>query len=254
MITRSTQHRNQEGDPPGGGAPITPVPAPAQGAPQFVTLEQAQALVAAGMLEARNGAFAEFRRAGGFKGDKPDSGTGAPVAPTVIPPTNGAPAAAIVPVGFVAAADVERMIERSNAVIRIASQNHLSDNQVTRMQSALKAANPDDAVTWTKSYLEDFGLLKGAPTTAPPATVAPTIPIPQQLPGQLTPPISDKGAPASGNPGGWKDELATNPIGVMQGGVFKDRMIAELGFEKANSMIVAAVRTHRGGVKVDFSK
>ncbi len=245
---------NQEGGSPGGGAvPPVVAPAAAQAAPQpaaTVSIEQVQGLIDAAVLKSRNGIFADIRR-----GTTPADGTGgtngapvAPVAPTPIAPTAQAAAA---PTVFTQA-DVQKMIARSNAVIRIAAANSLSDAQVTRMEAALEVAKPDDHVAWATSYLGDFGLLKSAQPVQPaPTIVAPTAPIIPPPTGPQLPPISNLGAPTVGAPVDWKAAIIDSPFAVTA--AIKDRAVGELGEEGAARFIAQAGRAKAAGLKVQFA-
>ncbi len=210
--------------------------------------------VAGATTAAQNGVYATLRKSGVLK-DGPNNGSnghGAPQAP-VNPTPNGSPAptVAAIPPGFVAVGDVKRLIEQSNAVIRIASQNQLTDAQVTRMTRALDAENPDDPSAWTNSYLEDLGLKKvaspapalPAPAT-PPTTLQPTPGAPQ------SPPISDKGPAAPGNVDDTERRLQATPRLIT--GADRRVLEAKYGPEKANQMIKTAFLA-QGDTRVVFA-
>jgi hypothetical protein len=228
---------NQEGSSPGGGAPPAPAQAPATAAgaasPPSVPLDQVKGLIAEAVTAAKNEMAANFRRAGGSTKDEKPPGDGG----------SGAPAAAA-PSGFIAQADVERMLARDRVVTRVATANNLSDAQVTRMERALKAENPDDIAGWTKTYLEDFGLLKNG---ANPSQATTQID-PKMLSGPQQPPISDKGAPAPGNVGDFERETVENPIGIATATF--ERLAAKHGEEKARTMLMDAARAKAANIKV----
>ena len=72
--------------------------------------------------------------------------------------------------------EVQQMIARDRAFTRVTATAGLSDRQVERMESALRAENPADVSQWSRDYLADMKL--GQPATAttattPPATATP---------------------------------------------------------------------------------
>lgn len=187
----------QDGSPGGGAVPNTPAQPtapngaaePAATAPQIPAdvLKSALGEVLAGVLpELRNGIFADLRKAGVFKPEKP-------TAPESPPATTAAQSASMSP------SDVKTMLAYDRAITRAEVEHKLTDRQSTRMRAALEVDKPDDVGAWAASYLTDMGLMKSAATVAPatplqpatpPAPAAPTAPVASK------PNISDKGPAA----------------------------------------------------------
>lgn len=232
--------RNQEGASPGGGA-VPPAPAdPAtngSGQPAF-SLDDIKAAVAQTVAttvaekfaEQSNGLFANLRKAGVLKQDKPEE-------PKQPQPT--APSAAL------SMADVEAMLERERVITARATKHDLNDAQIRRMKAALSGVSADRFADEADAFLSDLGLAK---TTTPPATVN-TQQAPAATPAPPTPPISDKGPPSPGQyTPNWKLELGQNPIGMSPAA--RTAMDAELGVEKARKMRLEASRQQAERIRV----
>lgn len=159
---------NAEGSSPGGGGqqpppPGTP-PAPAAqagAASPGLTVDQVKSLFAEQAKEIRNGVFADLRRQGLLKGKDPDAGAGSGAGDGGDKPPGPAPTPGV------SADDVQKLITRERSIERIATENKLSDGQRRRMEVALKAENPSDVAAWSKSYLEDMGIVKAQPSQTP---------------------------------------------------------------------------------------
>lgn len=233
--------RNEEGASPGGGAaPAQPQPAAQQGAQQaapaipvdVIKGVVTEALTAA-LPELRNGIFADLRRDGAFRKDKP-----------VEHPTNptpqhapGAPA----PAAGLSVADVEAMLERERVIASRAAKHDLNDNVVRRMKSALNGVEASRFAAEADSFLSDLGLVK-APTQQPaaPASAQPQPSNPQ--------PLSDKGAPVPGGVLDWEREFQENPIGMSAAA--RRAMDAKHGADKGRAMRLEAARQRAGDIRV----
>ncbi len=211
------------------------------------------AAVAGAVKQATDGVYATLRKSGAL-GNGNNGNGGTPGTAPAAPPSNGdgpkPPSSP--PAGYILAADVEKMLEERDTIASLIVSHSLTPKQASRLRAAVKADRPDDTSAFGLSYLEDLGLLKGAQpppaTTTQQATATPAIPI-LPLPGAQSPPISDKGAPAGGPVVDWKRELYDNPVGF--GGAAKERLVAEVGLEKANRMIMEAVQT-KGSMRISF--
>jgi len=229
--------RNEEGASPGGGAaPAQSQPAAQQGAQPAAATIPVDAIegivtkaVAAALPELRNGIFADLRRDGAFKKDKP---TEQPAAATA----TSAPAAGL------SVADVEAMLERERVIASRAAKHDLNDNVVRRMKSALQGVEASRFAAEADSFLSDLGLVK-APTAQPAATTQPAQPQPSN-----PQPLSDKGPPAPNHHSPWKLEFQENPIGMSVAA--RRAMDAELGADKARSMRLDAARQRAEGIRV----
>ncbi len=146
-------------------------------------------------------------------------------------------------------ADVDKLIEQREAVAFIAASNGLTPAQTALIRRLVKTDAPADPAAYALATLGDLGLLKSA-QPAPQATTiaATTAPVPPPG-GPQQPPISDKGSPVSGNSDDFERRLLENPLGVTAAD--KQRLVEKHGVEKANRMIVDAVRS-KGDVKVQF--
>lgn len=229
--------RNEEGASPGGGAaPAQSQPAAQQGAQPAAATIPVDAIegivtkaVAAALPELRNGIFADLRRDGAFKKDKP---TEQPAAATA----TSAPAAGL------SVADVEAMLERERVIASRAAKHDLNDNVVRRMKSALQGVEASRFAAEADSFLSDLGLVK-APTQQ--QTAAPAVAQPQPSNPQ---PISDKGAPVPGGVLDWEREYQEKPH--LMSPAAKRAMDAKYGADKARSMRLEAARQMLGDMRV----
>lgn len=227
-----------DGSPGGGAAPAVPAEppaAPAAPAPVAVTVDQVKSLMTEMLTGFKNATFAELRKAGALGKEKssPD--------PTAAPSPQS-PAAAAVASPTLSLADVEAMLEQQRVVTRAAVEHKLTDAQVKRMNSALKADRPDDIATWTGTYLTDMGLVK-QPDTQPSTPVTPA-----SAPQPSGAPISDKGSPAPGSGSNWHREFADNPLGMSAAAI--TAMNVELGVEVARKKRIEAVNARGSQIRV----
>lgn len=227
--------RNEEGASPGGGAaPAPPPPAAQQGAqtaapaiPVDVIKGVVTEALTAALPELRNGIFADLRRDGAFKKDKP---TEQPAAASA----TSAPAAGL------SVADVESMLERERVIASRAAKHDLNDNVVRRMKSALQGVDASRFAAEADSFLSDLGLVKAPPQPAAPAGAQPQPSNPQ--------PLSDKGAPVPGGVLDWEREFQENPIGMSVAA--RRAMDAKHGADKGRAMRLEAARLRAEGIRV----
>ena len=184
---------NEADSSPGNGAPVAqaaPTEPQAQAAPG-VDLSQLVAQLAPALASTideklsaqENRIFANLRKAGALKQDKPvehpaptPQSQQAPGAPTPAQSTG------------LSMADVEALLERERVIATRAAQHGLSDAQTRRLKSALASVEAGSYATEADAYLADMGLVKTAP--APQAIATQT----QATPAK--PNISDRGTAA----------------------------------------------------------
>ena len=140
--------RNQEGSSPGGGAapPAPADPAPNGSPPPSFTLDDIKAAVAQTVAttvaekfaEQSNGLFANLRKAGVLKQDKPSEPTQTPAPST---PATG-----------ISMADVESMLERERVITARATKHDLNDAQIRRMKAALSGVAADQFATEADAF------------------------------------------------------------------------------------------------------
>jgi len=121
----------QDGSPGGGSVTVPPVESPAQGAaqpPAAMTTDDIR-MSSAECSRSPHGVFADLRKAGALKQEKP-------AAPAVAAPAPGTPPAAE------HAPDVRRIVQTENAIGRAEAQYAMSAKQVEYMRSALTARIP----------------------------------------------------------------------------------------------------------------
>jgi hypothetical protein len=222
---------NEADASPGGGAAPTVTPTPpanqaASEAPANVTADQVSNLITEKFKALQNEFFASARKAGLL--EKPKSNETPSATPSAAAPASSG----------LSAADVEAMLDQERVITRAQVEHKLTDAQIKRMKSALKAEKPEDISTWTTGYLADMGLTR-ANETSTPTPAAPIAP--------NTAPISDRGSPAPNGAAGWKFELS-NPIGMSAAA--RAQMDAELGSEKARQMRLEAARSQAERMRV----
>lgn len=230
--------RNEVDASPGGGAVAAQSqPAASEGAqpaapvipPDIIEGAVTKALTAA-LPKLRDGIFADLRRDGAFKKDKPAEQPAATAA-------TSAPAVGL------SAADVEAMLERERVIASRAAKFDLNDNAVRRLKSALNGVDVSSLAAEADSFLADLGLAK-APTPQQ-ATTAPAPPQPQPSNAQ---PISDKGSPVPGGVTDWEREYAEKPQAMSPAAI--SAMNAKHGIEKARRMRVERALEMGVGIRV----
>lgn len=224
---------NEADASPGGGAvvasPAEPPAVPAASAPAPVSLDQVKGLIAETLSGFKNEFFASARKAGVLGKDKPAE-------PSV---QSTAPAQQSTPPGMISLSDVEAIVEQERVLSRVQFEHKLTDPQLRRMKSALKAERPDDISAWTDTYLADMGFGKQPETQT-------TVPVPQPAP--VAAPISDKGSPAPGSGTNWHREFADNPLRMSKAAIAA--MDSELGLEVARKRRVEAALLRGSQIKV----
>jgi len=156
---------NEADSSPGGGgtsAPASPAATAGAGSPVAPSTTDITSAVAAQLAEFKNGFFADLRKAGALKQEKPTVEHPPPGAmPQQLP---GSPSAS-----GLSMADVESMLERERVITARSVEHRLTDAQVKRMKSALAGTSVDAFAAEADSYLSEMGLVK-APTAAPAAS------------------------------------------------------------------------------------
>jgi hypothetical protein len=234
---------NEEGASPGGGttppAPATPTAAPtAPESPAPSIVDQVANLIDSKLRAFENGFFASARKAGVLGKEK-----SAPE-PTVNPTPQSPHAAAPASTGL-SAADVESMLEQERVLTRAATEHKLTDAQVKRMKSALKAEKPDDIGTWTSTFLADMGLVKAAPQPVP--ATAPQTPAPAPAPA-ARPNVSDRGGAAPTDTRDHNGVLHSRPLEMTGHDV--DALILQHGPDKGLQMFQEHVLRALGNVRI----
>jgi hypothetical protein len=237
---------NKEGASPGGGAaPPSPGQPPAEpGAPptSVVPLDQVKGLVDQAVERTRNGIFADLRKAGVFKDDKP-AGGGEHGAGGDKPPAPGSTQS-------LDPTQLNALLERRDTFTRVATKAQLTDPQFARMRAAFQSENPSDVTAWSSSYLTDMGLVKdptAPPNAGQPPPQDPNVPKPPAG-SNAAPPRSDKGPPSPGDAKDYDKALLENPLELTK--VDIERLRAKYGFEEANAKIKDNVMRALAKVKV----
>lgn len=241
-FNRHTFLRNEEGGSPGGGAAPPPVPAspaaPAGAAPAPSPAFDPSVIkttVVEAFAELRNGLFADLRKAGALKQDKPND-------PAPQPAPGAAPAAGI------SMADVKRMLDVRTASERMRHERKASDAQLRRFELAVEYEKPDDVLSFAASYFDDLGIGKAAATvnpqpnvtTAPAAPAAPAPPLPSHN-------VSDRGPPSAGDIRDVDSILETDPLGLTKNDI--ERLKAKHGDSKAREMLQRSINAKLRGLK-----
>ena len=244
---RTRVFRNQEGASPGGGAPAAPAEpdastgtaAPAAPAltPDLLKSMIAEAVAGIG-TEVKNGVFAELRRAGALKQDKPAS----------TPTSEPAPPSPSAPQAGISAADMKAFVERTRTIERMAAKNEWTDAQLRRAESAMASVPIESLAQELTSFATEMNLVKSEQKPQPVNSTNVT----QQLPASTGQPISDKGSPAPGGVLDWEREFADKPHAMSKAA--RDRMDAKLGVDKARAERVRATMERFGDMRVTFPK
>ena len=225
---------NEADTSPGGGAvPVaTPAPTAAPTAPETppLTIDVVKNQVADQLKTFQNEFFANARKAGLLEKGKASGETpSAASTPTAVPAQTGLTEEVL-----------EARFEQERVLTRVQLENKLTDAQLRRMKSAIKAEQPTDISSWTSTYLADMGLVRTEPST----TTTPSTPV---VPSAA--PISDRGSPAPNGAVGWRYELS-NPIGMSAAA--RAQMDAELGADKARKMRLEAAQAQAAQMRVVF--
>jgi hypothetical protein len=226
--------RNEEGASPGGGAPPADSPTAPQGAaPLDVNAigSLIKGVVAESFGELRNGLFADLRKAGALKQDKPPAPTPAPT-PVEAPAASG-----------MTASDVQTLMARERAFARATASVGLSPEQEALVEQTYRAVNPPDPYEWASTFIKVMGLGKPpqAPAAAAPAPAQPT-------PTVANPTAFDKGPAAS--------SAARDPLAILQNDPRKStmddyrRLVAQHGEVKAGEIWRNHVMSFLSTVKV----
>lgn len=232
---------NEEGGSPGGGA-VTPPQAEPPAAPTAPSLDvdslmsRLSGVIDEKLSAHKNATFAELRKAGAFKQEKP---TSEPQAPTS-QPTQSAPVAAQAGLSM---ADVEALLERERVIANRAAKHNLSEAQTRRLKSSLSGVAADAFASEVDSYLADMGLVKAA--TPPP--VQPTVPA-QAPAAPAKPNISDRGTAAPTDTRDSAGVINSRPLEATGHDV--DALVLQHGYEKGMQMFQEKVLHALSGIRI----
>lgn len=236
-------YMNEADASPGNGAaaasPVTAEPTAVPTAPAF----DAEALItrfasvvderiAASEARTKNATFAELRKGGHLKQDKPSDST---------PPSQPTPSAPVAAQAGLSMADVEALLERKGVVSSRAAKHGLTEAQVRRLEAAMSSVPRGSLASEADSFLSDLGLVKvAASPTAPvqtPALVAPA-----------KPNISDRGTAAPTDLRDSEGVLNSRPLEMTGHDV--DALILKHGHDKGMQMFQERVLSALGKVRI----
>lgn len=228
---------NEEGASPGGGAALPP-PAEPTAAPTAPAID-VDALVTrlTGVIDekitaSQNATFANLRKAGVLKQDKPSD-------PTPTQPTPSAPAVAQ---AGLSQADLDARFELERVVASREGKHGLNEAQSKRLRIALSGVARESLAAEADSYLSDMGLVKAA---APPA------PAPQPASQATTPAkpnISDRGTAAPTDTRDFEGVLNSRPLEITAHDV--DELRIKHGDAKGLQMLQDRINAALRGVKI----
>lgn len=234
-------YMNEADASPGNGA-AAPPPAPAAPSaaptapetPPASIVDQVANLIDSKLKAFENGFFANARRAGVLKQDKPQS------EPTAAQPTPSAPSQAQAGLSM---ADLDARLELERVIASREAKHGLSEAQTRRLRSALSGISRDALVSEADSYLSDLGLVKAA---TPPA--APAAPQPATQPAPAKPNISDRGPAAPTDLRDFKGVLNSRPLEMTAHDV--DALILSEGEQKGYAEFQARVLNALSRVRI----
>lgn len=174
--------------------------------------------IAASEARIKNSTFAELRKGGHLKQEKPQD------AASQLTPS--APAAAQAGLSM---ADVEALLERENVIATRAAKHGLNEAQARRLKSALSNVPRESFATEADSYLADMGLVKSQATPQPAAQQQA-----QATPAPAKPNISDRGAAAPVDSRDHNGVLNSRPLEIT--GHDMDQLTIEHGHDKGLQM------------------
>jgi hypothetical protein len=240
MLTRFSRILMNEADSsPGNGAPAEPAaPAAPTAAPTApvdldAIVTKLSAVVDEKLAAHKNATFAELRKAGAFKQDKPADPA---------PAAQSTPSAPVAAQAGLSIADVEALLERKGIVASRAAKHGLSESQLKRFESAMAGVSRESLASEADAYLADMGLAK-APTAAPaPPAAAPT----QASPAK--PNISDRGTAAPTDTRDSEGVLNSRPLEMTPHDI--DALILKHGPDKGMQMFQERVLAALGNVRI----
>lgn len=240
---------NEQDGSPGNGAPPSAPATPAPTAPAATTggaaapaptLDDIKVVVGSMLGDFRNGLFADLRKTGALKSDKPT-----PAPAETAPSSNAQPNAN---------QDVSALFARQRAFDRAVGAAGLNDEQAAMLEGMFQAMRPEDPGQWASTVIKTMGLgqknatSSTATQTAQPQTAPAAQPSAPQPAPQPTTNISDRGPASSSD--------ARDPIAVMKHRITDvtrddyDRIVADLGPQKASEQYVANARAYLRSVKL----
>jgi len=241
MITHAKRiYMNEADSGSGNGAsPAPAAPAEPTAAPTAPVFDP-DALVArlVGVLDEKlaahkNSTFAELRKAGAFKQDKPAD----------VPPVQPTPSAPVAAQAGLTQADVDARLEARLELERVVAARtakyDLSESAAKRLRSSLANAAPGTLASEADSYLSDLGLAKAAPAQ----------PTPAQAPSQAAKPnISDRGTAAPTDMRDSEGVLNSRPLEMTAHDV--DALILKHGHDKGLQMFQERVLSALRGIRI----
>lgn len=232
---------NEEGGSPGGGA-VTPPPAEPAAVPTAPTLDvdslmsRLSGVIDEKLSAHKNATFAELRKSGAFKQDKPVSDP-APSAQ----PTPSAPAAAQ---AGLTGADLDARFELERVIASREGKYGLNEAQAKRLRTALGGVSRESLASEADAYLNDMGLAKAAtPQPAVPTTPQPVVPAAPAKPN-----ISDRGTAAPTDLRDSEGVLNSRPLEMTGHDV--DALVLKYGHEKGMQMFQERVLAALGKVRI----
>lgn len=238
MLTRFSRILMNEADAsPGNGAPAAPTtptaPAAAPTAPLDVDslITRLSGVVDEKLAAQKNAIFADLRKSGALKQDKP----------VEVPTAQPTPSAPVAAQAGLSAADLDARFELERVIASREGKYGLSEAQARRLRSTLLGVSRESLAAEADSYLADMGLVK-APT-APAAPAAPA-----QAPAQAKPNISDRGAAAPTDTRDSEGVLNSRPLEMTAHDV--DALILKHGEQKGLQMFQDRVNAALRSVKI----
>lgn len=226
------------GAAPAPAAPAEPTAAPtAPESPGPSIVDQVASLIDTKLKAFENGFFANARKAGVLKQDKPAE----PTTPAPSQPTTSAPSAQ----AGLSMADVETLLERKEVIASRAAKYGLTDGARRRFEAALASTPRESLASEADSYLADWGLVKAPPVTPTVPTQAPPAPA-------AKPNISDRGAASPTDTRDSEGVLNSRPLEMTAHDV--DALILKHGPDKGLQMFQERVYSALGRVRIKPSR
>ncbi len=230
---------NEADASPGNGAaaaPVAPVePTAAPTAPVLdvdALMTRLSGVIDEKLSAHKNSTFAELRKAGAFKQDKPTESS-----PTQ--PTQSAP---VVAQAGLTGADLDARFELERVISIREGKYGLSEAQTRRLRASLSGVPRESMATEADSYLSDMGLAaaKPQPATQPTAQAAPAQPAKQN--------ISDRGTAAPTDTRDFEGVLNSRPLEMTAHDI--DALKLKYGETKALQMFQERVNAALRGIKL----
>jgi hypothetical protein len=220
----------------GNGAPAAPPP-PAEptAAPTAPTLDvdnllsRITGVIDEKLAAHKNSTFAELRKAGAFKQEKPASEPSQP--------TQSAPVAAQAGLSM---ADLDARLELERVIASREGKHGLNEAQAKRLRAALSGVSREALTVEADAYLNDMGLVKAPPQPATQAQATPAQP--------AKPNISDRGTAAPIDTRDFEGVINSRPLEA--NGHDVDDLVIKHGFDKGMQMFQERVLAALGKVRI----